>query len=371
MSTPGIEALLKRFKKDENEYKQLNELNSRFVHFLTAVKEQSKKNEYLESCLLQQRETHFQNLRDNNDKYYKSLSESKRMLNELCFHLNIDLVKERHCRILSDWFSKMINFELENSKIKPRSLLNQQQNDNNELKKHNYFLTEFSLINHHHSNHLDTSIQPAYVSSTPDPINSDHALFDQNLSFLSNISVSQSSLISCSSTSFSLTPSCYSSSLSSSGASSACEENNSTTTTQPPPATTTTTMSQKLEPPYASNNSISQGFLSDSSICFSLETYLHTLNRQCGDVRGDYEKKLSECIELRENVGNLTQHLEHLNGNLDSIRVENIALKDSITRLESEIRFLKKINCKKRVDDNNCEIVDREKVRLKLCLLFK
>jgi hypothetical protein len=362
---------MNRFKKDENEYKQLTELNTRFVNFITAVKEQSKKNEYLEASLVEQREVFFENLRATNEKYYKSLSDSKRLLNNICYQLNIDLVRERHNRILADWFAKLIDFELENNQaksVKPLNITNCLVSNLESGK----FISEFSLFNQNFDLPAANTAAPPqqYVSSTPDPIRTvEHcgALFDQNLSLLSHISTSQTSLLSCSSTaSFSLTPS--------GSSSGACSSDGSNTPPHSPPNTLVSstmirmdkqeigvsnpeTDSEETNRPdnnqeqqhqhRFSNSSISQGFMSESSsICFSLETYLNALDRTCGEMRSDYERKVNECVDLKESVDHLNQNVTSLNDNLDAVQVENLSLKENISSLKSQVEFLKKVNMK-------------------------
>jgi hypothetical protein len=387
MSKTSLDALLSRFRKDENEYKQLTELNTRFVNFITAVKEQSKKNEYLETSLVEQRETYFENLRATNETYYKSLSDSKRLLNDLCYHLNIDLVRERHNRILADWFAKLIEFEVENghqasasaSKPLKACVLSSLERSGGK------FISEFSLFNQNFEAATlaaaENSSALQHISSTPDPIrNVEHGgvLFDQNLSMLSHISASQSSLLSCSSSaSFSLNPSSGSSS---SGAGSADDSNTPPPPRRSPPNTLISSSMIQVEarqesdrattataedPPdelskleanqeerhhrtnSTSSSSISQGFMSaSSSICFSLETYLNALDRTCGEMRSDYERKVNECEDLRENVGHLSQNVTCLNDSLDAVRVENLSLKESIGHVRGQIEFLKKVNMK-------------------------
>jgi hypothetical protein len=454
MATSSLEALLKRFKKDENEYKQLTELNSRFVNFITAVKEQSHTNELLESTLVQQREAYFQSVRSTNEQYYKSLSESKRLLNDLCYRLNVDLVRERHGRILADWFAKLVQFELENARAKPKSLMTTATtaadggalNDTGAAEQHhlesNNFISECLLFNQIED---DESViaattaavtvammvngggpsQQQYVSSTPDPLCMSEMLaghFEHNLSLLSHISVSQSSLLSCgSSASFSLTPSGGSSS-SGAGAGSSSSDNEAAAAVTSP-GTTTASLSQpnsamirtssmiqmneeeEQQPRHrarrsatadtsddhdynendreeeeedllnkteeqrpeqqqeeenatkittttttttasSSSSSISQGFMSDSSVCFSLETYLTALNHTCGEMRSDCERRVNECADLRQNVDQLTQSLTSLHDSLDETRVDNLSLQESIGNLSGQIEFFKKLNMK-------------------------
>lgn len=327
----SLEAMLKRFRKDQNEYKELNELNGRFMSFLTAVKEESKRNETLETSLLQQRQEHFKSICDANATYYKSLVDAKRNLNEVCYGLNQELVKQRHNRTMADWYSKLSNFELSLLKSKSGAMLNSNFSEIN--------LVILCQSNPTGLNENESSNLLPPVSSTPDPIIAEtNCLLDNNLSSLSHISVSQSSLVSCSSTSFSLTPS-TSSSMSSSGAGSSSFDENANH--QPVVKCEFDKGSH-----HSSSNSISQGFQSESSstCCFSLEAYLSSLNRTCSELRCDYEKKLNECIDLKENVLNLNNELTSLNDNLDQVRVENITLKDSIKNMEMEVEFLKKKN---------------------------
>lgn len=141
-----------------------------------------------------------------------------------------------------------------------------------------------------------------------DTTNENHTDFShENLDKLSHFSVSQSSLLSsCSSQSIPI---------SSSSSSSCCTDNESTDSALPP-----------------------------SPAVFSLETYLSNLNKNRSQLQSDYELKFRECQNLKENCENLNKQVHDLNNRLDTAKVDNLTLNESVKNLKKQIQFYKNVN---------------------------
>ena len=101
-------------ESDKNDFNVMNDLNSRFLNFLNLVKSETKRNELLEKNLAEQKQDWFNGVKERHGRYYDELVNNKRLLNELCLSLSNIQVKERHNRIIIDWFSNMIKFEMDN-----------------------------------------------------------------------------------------------------------------------------------------------------------------------------------------------------------------------------------------------------------------
>lgn len=272
-------------RSTNNELKQMNDLNNRFVNFIQLVKSETVRSEILQKSLVDEKERRFASLRLANATYVDNLAAVKKYLNELCLDVCHDLVREKHNKILIDWFSKLVSFEQSFSgggiQINATTTNNRCCNTGNGIISYfdtsspcsNSCFGEFcqfpsALSEVEHSSQISTTMS-SLSSSTTLPIM-------MNLCNLSGISSSQSSLNSCSSSNFSISPSTTSSSSSSSSSA------------------------------YG-DTSLSGGVGVGSSAAdqfFSLEVYLSSLSKTKAILSDDYEKKVAECAHLKENIGN-------------------------------------------------------------------
>lgn len=252
----------------------MNELNNRFISFLNIVKCETKRNKFLDLCLCEQKRKIISENDEINKRFYQDLLNAKSYLNELCLSLNDSLVRERHFRIVAEWFSGLVKFEQDNL-----------------VHKHQLLFAS--------SNEQTSSTYQFIISEY------ENTTFEQNLSNLSSISASQTSLVSCSS--LSLCP------------------------------TTSSETSSEMCPTDLSSCS------SPQSPFFSLEIYLNNLSKNCSQLKEEYEKKLCECEQLKENVSYLNKNLDDLNTGLDLTRIENLNLSDKIKNLKKQIELHKSL----------------------------
>lgn len=194
-------------------------------------------------------------------------------------------VREKRGRVMADWYAKLTRFEQSftsggtSSGVGSTVVLNSSGYfetsspcSNSYLNSSDFgavfpsALSEVTLIDHASSITGHVSISPtenlATITST-----------SQNLINLSGISSSQSSLNSCSSYNFSISASSSSSSSSASSAYTSEGARTSSTHTA-----------------YSCDH-------------FSLEVYLSTLTKTRIQLNNDYEKKIVECAQLKQNIG--------------------------------------------------------------------
>lgn len=235
----------------------------------------------------------------------------------MCVDVCEELVKEKHNRILADWYEKLAQFEeslstANNTIITTTSTTtttnsnyyNQREsvvNTSGVLNSSGYFETSSPCSNSYvnssdfvlHGGLFLGASELTLVEQGSPPIHSSAAAVSATIAVtaaattpinLSNLSAtmssSQSSLNSCSSSNFSISPS------SSSSSSSAYTSSTNT-------ATTTTTTRQ----------SVLSASESSSEQHFSLEVYLSALNKQKVQLNDDYERKVAECTQLKQNIG--------------------------------------------------------------------
>lgn len=290
----------------------MNDLNNRFFNFLNLVKCETKRSEYLQASLIDSKKQLIINSNNAYKFYNEELMKAKNYLNELCLSLSDSMVRERHHKILCEWFSSLLIFEQENSRL--------------------YRDNSFSLHKYPLNSSFDSSSESQSSENT----------FGQNLSNLSTISVSQTSLLSCSSSnSF---PISFSSSCTSS----------------------------------ASCTEIYQQESLNSSPLFSLETYLNNLNKNRLNLKEEYDRKYTECQELKENIAVLNQDLSNLNDTLDNTKLENLTLKENIKNLRKQISFhrnKKEIISQHENDSNSYQDVwiqyELDKLKKEICEEFE
>lgn len=197
-------------------------------------------------------------------------------------------VREKRNRILIDWYGKLAKFEQNLSNGSSSSGVGSTA----VLSSSGYFETSSPCTN---SCLNSTDFEAAFPnalsevtvidhSSSPCPITSSAVAVavnlgtsistSQNLINLSEISSSQSSLNSCSSFNFSISPSSSSSS----------------STTSSSSSTSCTARTSSSHVVYSPDH-------------FSLEVYLSTLKKTRSQLNDDFERKVAECVQLKENIG--------------------------------------------------------------------
>lgn len=330
-----------------NSSKSMSDLNNRFVNFLNLVKSETQKNEHLHKSLQEEKDKYIKHFLETNAGYNRNLLNVKKDLNQVCLDVCGHLVREKHYRIVGDWFARLANFELNNLQHRPKylllnydaaptsMLLNDYLSDVNSL---NFYMVKSSSSE---PPPFDTSTVIHSYAKTTDYASSEPNA--NNLLNLSAISTSQSSINSCSSCTLSISPSSSSSSNSNStsspscgsyfgaeGSSSSCMDTNENVTikTASSPLLTTTT-----------------------SAHFSLEQYLSTLSRTRTQLRDDFDKKQAECEQLKEKITSLNTNINHLNDNLDEVKLENVSLEKEIEQMRKEIDFYRKLNRAKGKDN--------------------
>lgn len=193
-------------------------------------------------------------------------------------------VREKRGRVMADWYAKLTRFEQSftnggtSSGVGSTVVLNSSGYfetsspcSNSYLNSSDFgavfpsALSEVTLIDHASSitGHVNNSPAENLATTTSN---------SQNLINLSGISSSQSSLNSCSSYNFSISASSSSSSSASSAYTSDGTRTSSTHTA------------------YSCDH-------------FSLEVYLSTLTKTRIQLNSDYEKKIVECAQLKQNIG--------------------------------------------------------------------
>ena len=272
---------------DQDELAIMNNLNIRFVSFLNAVKSETIRCEQLKGNLIEQKRELVNKLDEKNLAYYETLKDSKMKLNDLCFNLSSFLVKERHNRILIDWYAIMLKFEYENVTLKLKNYHSSDNKDNNRQ-----------------SNGINEPIARTKIFSSSlnelnkAEINEEISCESPYLCNLSHISGSQSSLTSIISSSSS---SCQSSS-GCSGLGMSISHHSST-------------------PIYSNNSTTTTSFTesSSSTSSFSLDIYLSNLNTTKIQLKLDFDKKTAEVQLLKQNLNNLNSDLNGLNSKLDNV----------------------------------------------------
>ena len=261
-----------------DEMNVMNDLNSRFMNFLNVVKNETNRCEQLKTDLYEQKHEFMVNLENSSVKYNEQLKESKKNLNELCYSLSNFLVKERHNRILMNWYANMLKFECENAKIKLKNYTNEKSLVYGNDARLKIFSSSLNELN-------KAELNEEVICDSPYICN------------LSNISGSQSSLTSIMSSS----SSCQSTSICS-GLGMSISHHSST-----PLYSTTTTATTTF------NES------SSTSSCFSLEVYLTNLSATKSQLQIDFDKKTHEIECMKQNVNNLNSDLKCLNDDLDQV----------------------------------------------------
>jgi hypothetical protein len=277
---------------DQDELKIMNNLNIRFMNFLNAVKSETIRCEQLKGNLIEQKRELVNNLDEKNLAYFETLKDSKMKLNDLCFNLSSFLVKERHNRILIDWYANMLKFEYENAMLKLKNYYSPDNKDNNRQ-----------------SNGINEPIARTKIFSSSlnelnkAEINEEISCESPYLCNLSHISGSQSSLTSIISSSSS---SCQSSS-GCSGLGMSISHHSST-------------------PIYSNNSTTTTSFTesSSSTSSFSLDIYLSNLNTTKIQLKLDFDKKTTEVQLLKQNLNNLNSDLSGLNSKLDNVIILTI-----------------------------------------------
>jgi hypothetical protein len=265
---------------DQDELATMSNLNSRFMNFLNAVKSETIRCEQLKTNLIEQKHEFINKLEGKSLSYYDTLKESKMKLNDLCFNLSSFLVKERHNRILIDWYANMLKFEYENAMLKTKRC------DKSQLSGQNDGMTRIKIF----SSSLNELNKPE--------LNDEISFESPYLCNLSHISGSQSSLTSIISSSSS---SCRSSS-GGSGLGMSISHHSST-------------------PIYSNTSTTTTSFTesSSSTSSFSLDIYLNNLNTTKTQLKLDVENKTTEVELLKKNLNNLNSDLNGLNDKLDNV----------------------------------------------------
>ncbi|RNA13021.1 hypothetical protein BpHYR1_031699 [Brachionus plicatilis] len=276
-------------RQTEEDKKELGELNSRFVNFISLVKSEQKKCDTLTQSVNELKRKIFGDRADSRQKYDNQLNTTRRELNDLCLQLNACMIKERNSRYLIRFYS--------NVDVLPMSSA--------------------------HENWPNL----AAVDNWSDKLSC-------------QLSASQSSLLSsCSSQSIAVS--------SSSSSSSSCSSPASSYSTELP------SLSSYLHSPVQSpvqspvhSSSVDSSSVDTSSVdyssspsLFSLQTYLNTLNQSRSHLSEQYEFKLAECEKLKKQCSHLNQQLFDLNNNLDTVRLDNTTLHANIQRLSKQINF--------------------------------
>jgi len=267
---------------EQDELATMNNLNSRFMNFLNAVKSETIRCEQLKGNLMEKKHEYITKLDEKNLAYYETLKESKMRLNDLCFSLSSFLVKERHNLILIDWYANMLKFEYENVTLKLKNYCTSEKRPLSEP------LTRIKI--------LSSSLNELNKIE----INEEISCESPYLCNLSHISGSQSSLTSI-----------ISSSSSSCQSSSGCSglgmsiSHHSSTPIYSNISTTTTSFTES----------------SSSSSSFSLDIYLSNLNTTKMQLRLDFDKKTNEVEQLKQNLNNLNSDLNDLNYKLDNVNI--------------------------------------------------
>lgn len=222
-------------------------------------------------------------------------------LNELCMDVCEELVKEKRNRTVADWYSKLVKFEnslsTSHCTVASISMAPAHSDTSVVLNSSGYFDTSSpygsnsscaSTLNSADATELalvDQTLETMVASSTTSTLTSlnhhrggavTHP--DINLGHCmssSGMSSSQSSLNSCSSSNFSISPS----SSSSSSAYTTFESSSSTR----------------------------------SASGFSLEVYLSALTKTKAQLSDEYEKKATECAQLKQNIGSIATFIESQN----------------------------------------------------------
>ena len=251
---------------DLEDLNKLTDLNSRLVNFLNLVKDETKRNESLKTSLIEKKQEYLINLKENNFKNYENLLCHKKYLNDLCFGLNSEQVKERHNRIKVEWFSKLFKFEQENLKLKPK------------VKVYSNFFNEISYFS---------------MSSESELSQGSSILLSQ-----SNISSSQTSLSSLTSSMSSSTSSYETASIANSfnvlqSSEFSLEEY----------LTNVKTMKSHLEIEYEKKYS-KYLEMKDNTI---------KLNTELNDLNCNLDKTKIDNVQLSENVNNLKKEIEFYN----------------------------------------------------------
>jgi chromosome segregation ATPase len=113
---------------------RLTSLNNRFVTFLSTVKNENENTEQLQSNLIQIKKTITEKLSQKNANYENNLKNAKQMLNDLYLATSNATIKQRHANIVSEWYKKLIQFNLSYDSTKSLNIrLDQLNTDKNNL----------------------------------------------------------------------------------------------------------------------------------------------------------------------------------------------------------------------------------------------
>jgi hypothetical protein len=174
------ETMFRRQSENQSELVRMNNLNMRFMNFLDLVKCETKRSEYLQACLSEQKQELVISLKENYSKYYEDLFNTKKCLNEVTYDLNAAQVTERSNRIKIEWFSKLLRFELDNLNHRPRfnaaydlpidyqlsQLLSLPTTTNAASMSHEYENTNYCMSNHSNMSTSQTSLSSMSCSSS-------------------------------------------------------------------------------------------------------------------------------------------------------------------------------------------------------------
>ncbi|CAF0830918.1 unnamed protein product [Brachionus calyciflorus] len=99
---------LNSLRRTEHDKKELSELNNRFSNFLNIVKTETQQSSLLENSLVALKRQIVNDIVQKRVKYDEELHQVRQVLNSLCLDLSHCFVRERHSRVLIEFFS---NFE--------------------------------------------------------------------------------------------------------------------------------------------------------------------------------------------------------------------------------------------------------------------